>query len=59
MWADNETGVDPCGFVYHVDQLELVLTDMSLGPVTRWTNWWLGFGEVEPHEDGPESPRSG
>lgn len=34
MWADNETPIDLLGFDYLVDQLEVVLTDPRLRPIT-------------------------
>lgn len=34
VWADNETAIDLLGFEYLVDQLEVVLTDPRLRPVT-------------------------
>lgn len=34
MWADNETPIDLLGFDYLVDQLEVVLTDSRLRPIT-------------------------
>ncbi len=34
VWADNETSVDLLGFDYLVDQLEVVLTDARLRPIT-------------------------
>lgn len=45
MWADNETGVDLCGFGYLVDQLELVLSDSTLRPVTVGLSGGWGSGK--------------
>jgi len=45
MWADNETAVDLCGFDYLVDQLELVLKDPDLRPVTVGLSGGWGSGK--------------
>lgn len=45
MWADNETAVDLCGFDYLVDQLELILKDPDLRPVTVGLSGGWGSGK--------------
>ena len=34
MWADNDTPIDLLGFEYLVDELEILLTEERLLPVT-------------------------
>jgi hypothetical protein len=45
LWADNETSIDLCGFGYLVDQLELVLSDSTLRPVTVGLSGGWGSGK--------------
>ena len=45
MWSDNETAVDLCGFVYLVDQLEVVLAKPELRPLTVGLSGGWGSGK--------------
>lgn len=45
MWSDNETAVDLCGFVYLVDQLEVVLEKPELRPLTVGLSGGWGSGK--------------
>ena len=46
MWSDNETDVDLCGFEFLVDQLELVLRNDRIRPVTIGLSGDWGSGKT-------------
>jgi hypothetical protein len=46
MWSDNETAVDLLGFEYLVDELEILLTERRLLPVTVGVNGDWGSGKT-------------
>jgi hypothetical protein len=45
MWPDNETSIDLLGFEYLVDELEVLLTEQRLLPVTVGVNGGWGSGK--------------
>lgn len=46
MWHDNDTAVDLLGFEYLVDELEILLTEQRLLPVTVGVNGDWGSGKT-------------
>lgn len=46
MWADNETSIDLLGFEYLVDELEILLTEKRLLPVTVGVDGDWGSGKT-------------
>jgi hypothetical protein len=46
MWSDNETDIDLCGFEFLVDQLELVLRNDRIRPVTIGLSGEWGSGKT-------------
>lgn len=59
MWADNDTAIDLLGFEYLVDELEILLTEERLLPLTIGVNGDWGSGKTSLMRIGRERLEAG